>query len=98
MKLKNEMKKLKKLLTEIKELNEKAQENNKWINFEKNCNHFKITDRQKEIIILLSKGLEYKEISSKLNISKKTVDRHIQNIYDKTNTHNKIELINLLLM
>jgi signal transduction histidine kinase/DNA-binding NarL/FixJ family response regulator len=61
--------------------------------FEEICDKHAITDRQKEIIVLLSSGLEYKEIGHKLSIATKTVARHIQNIYDKTECHNKVEVV-----
>ena len=64
--------------------------------FEEKSTSFKLTNREKEIILEIYNGLEYKEIGSKLNISSSTVVRHVQNIYEKLNVHNKIELINLL--
>ncbi len=67
----------------------------KKVYFDDKCNEFKITDRQKEIIELLIDGKEYKEIAQSLNLSVKTIDNHIQNIYQKTNTHNKIELVSI---
>jgi len=69
--------------------------NVKWINFEKNCIKYEITDRQKEILMLVAEGYEYKEIANKLNISYKTVVRHIENLFNKLEVHNKIDLLNL---
>ena len=63
--------------------------------FNKQCQIYKITERQKEIILLIANGLEYKEISDKLNISIKTTGKHIETLYEKTNVHNKVDLINL---
>jgi two-component system sensor histidine kinase ChiS len=63
--------------------------------FEELCLEYELTNRQKEIIILLSRGLEYKEIGNELSIATKTVGRHIQNIYDKTGCHNKVEVVQL---
>jgi len=63
--------------------------------FDSICEQHQITERQKEIILLLSEGLEYKEIGYKLSIATKTVARHIQNIYDKTECHNKVEVVKL---
>jgi|GEM_PF-6802542 len=57
---------------------------------------FLITIREKEIIDLLTKGLTYKEIGSKLFISERTVNNHITNIYQKCSVNNKIDLINLI--
>ena len=55
-----------------------------------------ISEREKEVIMLLIKGLSYNEISEKLFISYKTVDKHISNIYEKTNVNNRFNLINLI--
>ena len=67
-----------------------------WVLFENRCKEFKLTSRQIEIARCIAEGCEYKEIASRLKIAVKTVDRHIQNLYEKTQVHNKIELINLL--
>lgn len=64
--------------------------------FEDKCRKYHLTDRQIEIVILLKKGYEYKEIADKLSLSGNTINNHMQNIYKKTNTHNKLELINAL--
>jgi DNA-binding CsgD family transcriptional regulator len=57
---------------------------------------FKITNREKEIIVLLIQANSYKEISEKLVITMPTVKTHIFNIYKKLGIKNKIELINIL--
>ena len=46
---------------------------------------------------MAAEGLEYKEIAQKLFIAQRTVVRHMQNIYEKTDVHNKIELLNKLM-
>src|SRR5690606_14350970 len=51
-----------------------------------------LSDRETEILELLSKGLANKVIADKLYISPFTVKRHIENIYQKLQTHNRIEL------
>jgi len=61
--------------------------------FEYNCYIFKITEREKEIIKCIAEGCTYKDVADKLFISDKTVAKHIQHIYEKTETKNKIELI-----
>lgn len=52
-----------------------------------------LTTREKEILILISKGRISKEIASSLNISINTVNRHRQNILDKLNVDNSIEAV-----
>jgi signal transduction histidine kinase/DNA-binding NarL/FixJ family response regulator len=56
---------------------------------------YKISEREKDIINLLIKGLSYKDISENLFISYKTVDNHIRNIYAKTNIKSRNGLIKL---
>lgn len=42
-----------------------------------------LTEREVEVVGLLARGLQTKQIGRRLNISPKTVDRHIQNSYRK---------------
>ncbi|WP_459479103.1 helix-turn-helix domain-containing protein [Clostridium saccharoperbutylacetonicum] len=53
---------------------------------------YNITEKQTEIIELIIQGLTYKEIATKLFISPKTVDNHVQNIYQKLNVNSKMQL------
>lgn len=53
-----------------------------------------ITEREKEVLTLLSKGLLYKEIAAQLHIATGTVKQHIHNIYEKLHVQNKTEAIN----
>lgn len=53
-----------------------------------------LTDREKEILELLSQGLLYKEIADKKFISIDTVKKHVGNIYRKLHVSNKVEAIN----
>ncbi len=57
---------------------------------------YKITNREKEVILLLAKGYSYNRISEELVISLTTARTHIYNIYQKTGAKNKVELINLM--
>lgn len=54
----------------------------------------KLSTRENDVLILLSKGLLYKEIAQKLGISFGTVRQHIHNIYEKLHVQNKTEAIN----
>lgn len=51
-----------------------------------------ITDREKEILALLMKGLSYKEIAAMIFVSIETLNTHIKNIYRKLNVHSRSEL------
>lgn len=55
-----------------------------------------LTQREQEILHLLSKGLLYKEIGDLLGITTGTVKQHIHKIYDKLQVSNKTEAINKL--
>lgn len=57
---------------------------------------FNITNREKEIILLLMKGYSYNQLAEELVISLTTVKTHIHNIYRKAEVKNKIQLINLI--
>ncbi|MFY0602890.1 MAG: response regulator transcription factor [Flavobacteriaceae bacterium] len=53
----------------------------------------KLSKRETEILIQLSKGLNYQEIAENLIISPSTVRKHIENIYKKLHVHNKLEAV-----
>lgn len=48
-----------------------------------------LTNRESQVLILLSDGLSQKEIAAKLYLSLNTVRRHLQNAYDKLGVGNK---------
>ena len=50
---------------------------------EKQRTSFDLTEREKEVLILISKGLSNKEIAEKLIISILTLRTYIHNIYGK---------------
>ena len=51
-----------------------------------------LSDRELQIVELVSAGLSNQNIAEKLEISKRTVDNHISNILTKTATGNRVEL------
>ena len=59
-------------------------------------NHYNISAREREIIILLSGGMSNREIGEKLYISPRTVETHVYNIYRKCSVRNKLELVRLI--
>ena len=79
----------------ITSLNTKVDEDDYLRILDTKCAKYDISSREKEIMLLLFKGSQYKEIADKLFISDNTVKTHIRNIYKKCNVHNKVELINL---
>ncbi|KIC92021.1 response regulator transcription factor [Flavihumibacter sp. ZG627] len=56
-------------------------------------NDFNLSDREKEILSCLVKGMSYKLIGSTCFISIDTVRGHIRSIYDKLHVHSKGEAI-----
>ena len=58
-----------------------------------NCENYNLTAREREIVSLIVKGLPYKIIGSTLNISEKTVAKHVSNIFAKVSVTNKVEMI-----
>jgi len=52
-----------------------------------------LTEREKEVLLLISEGMSNQEIADELNLSKRTVDKHRENILSKTQTKNTAELI-----
>lgn len=64
--------------------------------FEQNCKLYNLTAREIEIARLICEGNTYENIANTLFISKKTVAKHIQNIFEKVQVVSKVELINKL--
>jgi DNA-binding CsgD family transcriptional regulator len=53
-----------------------------------------LSERELEIIELVAKGLTNQEIASTLMISKRTVDNHVSNVFNKTGAKNRVALLN----
>jgi len=52
-----------------------------------------LSDREVEIIELVTAGLTNKDIADRLEISKRTVDNHISNILEKADVDNRVALV-----
>ncbi|MCC8087751.1 MAG: response regulator transcription factor [Rikenellaceae bacterium] len=52
-----------------------------------------LSEREREILLMICKGLSNQEIGDKLFISKRTVDKHRANILAKTNCKNTANLV-----
>ena len=57
---------------------------------------YNLSPRELETLELLSKGYSNKAIGDELFISLSTVKKHVSNIFDKTGTKSRMELINSL--
>lgn len=53
-----------------------------------------LTQRERAVISLLTRGARNKEIANELNISAHTVKAHVYSIFKKTNSRNRVEVIN----
>jgi len=53
-----------------------------------------LSNREKEILELLSKGLMYKEIAAQLYLSPETVRKHVYHIYEKLHVSNRVAAVN----
>jgi DNA-binding NarL/FixJ family response regulator len=56
-----------------------------------------LTQREKEILKSLAKGLRYKEIASEFNIGIETVRSHARNIYEKLQVQSRMDAINKIM-
>ncbi|HID52454.1 MAG TPA: LuxR family transcriptional regulator, partial [Anaerolineae bacterium] len=55
--------------------------------------HDNLTEREREVLILIADGLTNAEIAERLGISVKTVDRHRENLMRKLNLHSRVDLV-----
>lgn len=56
---------------------------------------FQLSDREKELLRLLSQGLQHKEIAARINISPHTVKKHTLNIYHKLHVNSKAQALRI---
>lgn len=60
-----------------------------------NMEDWLLTEREKDVLLCLIEGLEYKEISQKLNISPNTTRNHVTRIYKKLHVSSQAQAIKL---
>lgn len=51
----------------------------------------KLTKRELEVLSLVIEGLSSKDVADALYVSKRTVDFHLANIYDKLQVSNRVQ-------
>lgn len=61
--------------------------------FNKNIDHFGLTERETDVLLLISQGLRNEEIANKLFISVSTIKTHTRNIFVKLDVRNRIEAV-----
>lgn len=54
-----------------------------------------LTTRETDVLHLLAKGLQQKQIAKQLSISSETVKKHLKNCYKKLNVHNKVQALRM---
>jgi signal transduction histidine kinase/DNA-binding NarL/FixJ family response regulator len=64
--------------------------------FNANTLNYGLSSREKEVAMCIKEGLDYEKIAEQLHISRHTVNRHVQNIYEKTGANSKISLVDKL--
>lgn len=57
-----------------------------------NCKRFSFTTREIEIALMVYKGYSHKQIAEILFIAERTVAKHVQNIFEKAQVSNRLEL------
>jgi DNA-binding NarL/FixJ family response regulator len=57
----------------------------------------RLSERERQIAAAVARGLKNKDISQELQISENTVKRHLQSIFNKTGTRDRLELAVLAL-
>ncbi len=73
----------------------RKKENDVSYDFDKKLKQYGISEKEKDIILLLVQGKQYKDVADELHITENTVKSHISRIYRKCGVQNKIELINI---
>jgi DNA-binding NarL/FixJ family response regulator len=64
---------------------------------ERATNLERLSEREHQIALLVSRGMKNKDIGGELGISENTVKRHLQSIFSKTGTKDRLELAVLAL-
>lgn len=54
---------------------------------------FDLTDREKDVLALLSNGLSNAQIGDRLHLSPRTVEKYVSNLLRKSETNNRAELV-----
>jgi DNA-binding NarL/FixJ family response regulator len=53
----------------------------------------RLTERETEILRMVATGRSYKQIATRLVLSHRTVQNHVQNTLSKLHLHNRVELV-----
>lgn len=58
-----------------------------------NAAPIKLTKKENQVLLLIREGLSSKEAADSMDISKRTVDFHLSNIYFKLNVRNRFRAV-----
>jgi len=53
----------------------------------------RLTERETEVLRMVATGMSYKQIATRLVLSHRTVQNHVQNTLGKLHLHNRVELV-----
>ncbi len=57
------------------------------------CEHLELTQREREVLVLLMDGHSNQEIGNKLHLSPRTIEKYVSSLLRKTGRNNRVELI-----
>ena len=53
----------------------------------------RLSERETEVLRMVATGMTYKQIATRLVLSHRTVENHVQNTLGKLQLHNRVELV-----
>ncbi len=87
---------LQKYILRLKDIETKEQEINHDFTSRAFSQKYDLTEREIEVLILISEGLSNVQIAEKIFVSTNTIKFHIKNIYIKLDVKNRVEALNKL--
>lgn len=70
-----------------------ASNNGSTMFYSKNGEKGTLSDREMEVLTFVAEGFTSKEVAEKLNVSKSTVDFHLENVYKKLKVRNRLQAV-----
>jgi DNA-binding CsgD family transcriptional regulator len=55
--------------------------------------HWQLTPQERQVVLLLLRGLSNAQIAMTLIVSESTIESHLSHIYEKLSVHNRRELL-----
>lgn len=79
-------------------LEDQQRENNPTLTISSKPDSFHLTNREQEVLNLLTMGLSNAEIGNQLHLSPRTVEKYVSSLLRKTGTSNRAELVRFALL